>query len=212
MSIGPLPSGPGNKDRPSIAIGVVTKNKDPENLGRVRLKFPWRNATDESYWARIAVPMAGPDRGTYFLPEVDDEVLVAFENDDIDSPYVIGALWNATDTPPANNADGNNDIRTIRSRSGHEVTLDDNDTAGNVEVKSAGGHSIVLDDAEGGAIRITDSGGNSITLDASQGAIEISAANKLSLSAPVLELTGQTSAKLESSGTLDLKGALININ
>lgn len=212
MSVTPPGSGSAGTERPSIAIGVVTNNKDPENLGRVRLRFPWRNAEDESYWARIAVPMAGPDRGTYFLPEVDDEVLVAFEGDDIDSPYVIGALWNATDTPPANNADENNDIRTIRSRSGHEVTMDDNDSAGTVTVQSAGGQSVVLDDADGGSVTVSDSGGNTITLDPTEGSVTITGTSKLSLQAPMLELAADGNASLEAGGILELKGSLININ
>lgn len=212
MNLGSPPDASSNAELPGVAIGIVTNNKDPENLGRVRLRFPWRSITDESYWARIAVPMAGPDRGTYFLPEVEDEVLVAFENGDINSPYVVGALWNGQEKPPANNADENNDISLIRSRSGHEIRLDDNDQAGKVEVTSAGGHTITLDDAEGGQLVVEDAGGNTITLDATEGAITLSGATKLSIEAPMLELAADGNATLEAGGVLELKGALININ
>lgn len=197
---------------PGVAVGIVTNNKDPENLGRVRLRFPWRSADDESYWARIAVPMAGPDRGTYFLPEVDDEVLVAFENGDIHHPYVVGALWNGSDSPPTDNGDGNNDVRMIRSRSGHEIVLDDNESKGKVAVTSNGGHSLVLDDAGGGSITVEDKGGNTITLDSAEGSITLSGASKLSIQAPMLEFKADGNATLEASGVLNLKGALININ
>lgn len=195
-----------------VAVGVVTNNEDPEKLGRVRLKFPWRDDTDESYWARIATPMAGDDRGTYFLPERGDEVLVAFDNGDIHYPYVIGALWNGVDKPPEDNADGKNDVRKIRSRSGHEIVLDDSDTEGKVEITTNGGHSVVLDDSSGGGISIEDSGGNVIELDSSGGALNLSSTGTLSIEAPMIELKADGNATIESSGALTLKGAIVKIN
>src|SRR5215510_16339114 len=111
-----------------VMVGVVTNNQDPEGLGRVKVRFPWFSNEDESGWARIAAPMAGKERGIYFLPEVDDEVLVAFEHGRVDHPYVLGCLWNGQDTAPENNNDGENNHRTIKSRSGHVVRL--NDAAG----------------------------------------------------------------------------------
>lgn len=195
-----------------VFVGVVSNNEDPEGLGRVRLSFPWRGADDESYWARIAVPMAGNDRGTYFLPERDDEVLVAFENGDIRHPYVIGALWNGEDNPPEDNADGENDVRKIRSRSGHEILMNDSDSEGKVEITTAGGHSVVLDDASGGSVSIEDSGGNSIELDSSGGEITLSSTGTLKIEAPMLEFKADGNANIEASGVLTLKGALVQIN
>ena len=83
-----------------VVVGVVTNNQDPEELGRVKVKFPWLSDADESDWARIATPMAGNEKGIYFLPEVDDEVLVVFEHGDLRFPYIIGALWNGQAPPP----------------------------------------------------------------------------------------------------------------
>src|ERR1700729_2511883 len=100
-----------------VVTGTVTNNSDPDNLGRVKVKFSWMSDTDESSWARIAAPMAGPGRGTYFLPEIDDEVLVVFDQGDPRFPYVIGSLWNGKDQAPANNSDGKNNLRVIKSRS-----------------------------------------------------------------------------------------------
>src|SRR2546426_9457473 len=77
-----------------VVAGIVTNNEDPDGLGRVKIRFPWLSEDNESWWARIAAPMAGKERGAYFLPEVDDEVLVAFEHGDVNFPYVLGALWN----------------------------------------------------------------------------------------------------------------------
>ncbi|WP_435158794.1 phage baseplate assembly protein V [Haladaptatus sp. DFWS20] len=195
-----------------VAVGIVTNNKDPKNLGRVRLQFPWRDADDESYWARIATPMAGKDRGTYFLPEPEDEVLVAFENRDIHHPYVIGALWNGEDEPPEKNADGKNDVRKIRSRSGHEVVFDDSESEGKVEITTNGGHTVVLDDSGGGAISIEDAGQNKIEFDSEQGAITLSSSTKLTIDTPMLELKADGNANIEASGVLTLKGSIVNIN
>jgi uncharacterized protein involved in type VI secretion and phage assembly len=108
-----------------VVVGVVTNNQDPDKLGRVKVRFPWLSQDDESYWARIAVLMAGNNRGAWFLPEVDDEVLVAFEHGDVRMPYVLGALWNGVDAPPRDNSDGKNNQRVIRSRSGHELVFND---------------------------------------------------------------------------------------
>jgi uncharacterized protein involved in type VI secretion and phage assembly len=96
-----------------VVVGLVTNNQDPDGLGRVKVKFPWLSDVDESSWARIAAPMAGKQRGACFLPEVDDEVLVAFEHGDMRFPYVLGALWNGQDAPPVTNSDGTNNVRMI---------------------------------------------------------------------------------------------------
>ncbi len=108
-----------------VTIGLVTNNKDPDKLGRVKVKFPWLSEQEESNWARVLSPMAGAGRGFYFLPEVNDEVLVAFEHGQVEFPYVLGALWNGKDKPPGNNDDGKNNQRLIKSRSGHVIILDD---------------------------------------------------------------------------------------
>jgi uncharacterized protein involved in type VI secretion and phage assembly len=83
-----------------VRVAVVTDNNDREGLGRVRIRLGGHGKRQPRPWARMAVPMAGKNRGTYFLPEVDDEVLVAFENADPAHPYVIGALWNSREPPP----------------------------------------------------------------------------------------------------------------
>src|ERR1043166_3093643 len=117
-----------------VVVGVVTNNQDPEGMGRVKVKFPWLSDEDESNWARVAAPMAGKERGFYFLPEVDDEVLVAFKQGDVRFPYVVGSLWNGKDAPPAKNDDGKNDVRVIKSRSGHVVRLTDADGKEMIEI------------------------------------------------------------------------------
>jgi len=108
-----------------VVTAVVTNNKDEEGMARVKVTFPWLAENDESHWARVATMMAGNDRGIYFLPEVGDEVLVAFEHGDIHYPYIIGSLWNGKDKVHETNKDGKNNLRVIKSRSGHKIILDD---------------------------------------------------------------------------------------
>jgi uncharacterized protein involved in type VI secretion and phage assembly len=195
-----------------VAVGIVTDNEDPDGLGRVRLEFPWRDAEDTSDWARIATPMAGSGMGAYFLPEVGDEVLVAFENGDVHHPYVLGSLWNGEDRPPAEN-DGDNDVRTIRSRAGHEITLDDDDREGNVTIRSAGGHEIRLDDASGSeTVTITDSAGETVLTAEGTGTVTLGAGATLKLEAPMLELAADGNLTVEAGGVLTLKGSLVKIN
>ena len=83
-----------------LAVGVVTDNKDPDRLARVRVRLPWHTDSDTSFWARSAMPLAGNDRGTYFLPEIGDEVLVGAEDGDPSHLYVLGMLWNGKQAPP----------------------------------------------------------------------------------------------------------------
>lgn len=210
---------PGDRDAPrddvqGVAVAIVTSNDDPENLGRVKVRFPWRESNDESHWARIATPMAGDDMGTYFLPEEDDEVLVAFDGGDVNYPYVLGALWNGDQHPPEDNADGENDVRTIKSRSGHEVTLDDSSGEEKIEITSSGGHEIVLDDT-GGSETVAiedDSGQNSIEFDPNGGSLEISSGGQLSIEAPMIEISGDGNVTIEAGGVLTLEGALVKLN
>ena len=89
-----------------VATAIVTNNKDPEKWGRVKLQYTWREDKQESDWARVASSGAGKDRGTLWTPEVGDEVLVAFDKGNVDHPFVLSALWNGKDTPPAKIEDG----------------------------------------------------------------------------------------------------------
>lgn len=186
-----------------VVVGMVTNNQDPEGLARVKVRFPWLSAEDESAWARMATPMAGNDRGLYFLPEVDDEVLVAFEHGDMRFPYVLGALWNGKDKSPADNADGKNSLRVIRSRSGHLIRLNDEDGKEKIEIiDKSEKNRIVFDTANN---TITISSDKDISLSAPQGTIR--------LDAQKLEIRASTDAKFEAAAGLDVKaGATLNIN
>ncbi|AFO55270.1 MULTISPECIES: phage baseplate assembly protein V [Natrinema] len=211
-----------------VAVGIVTNNEDPKDLGRVKLQFPWRDADDESHWARIATEMAGNEYGSYFLPEIDDEVLVAFENGDIHKPFVIGSLWNGKQKPPQKNGDGNNDIREVRSRSDHVIAFDDADD-GSITIRTTGGNEIVIDDSGSSeTIRISDeSNDNSITIDSDSGSVAIDAKSDLELSASTIsldgnsvEITGKKGVKIKGKGPVNvdskaklaLSGSMVNVD
>ena len=130
-----------------VVVGIVQENQDPDGLGRVRVRLPGVTDQPITHWARVAAPMAGAGRGFYFLPEKEDEVLVAFEHGDPARPYVLGALWSGRHKPPLPNT-GANDVRLIRTRSGHILRFDDKGGAEKIELIDASGNSsLVIDTA-----------------------------------------------------------------
>jgi uncharacterized protein involved in type VI secretion and phage assembly len=166
---------------------VVHDNQDPDGQGRVLVRLPWSpDAGGGAYkaWARLATTMAGGGRGTWFVPEVGDEVLVSFQGGDPRWPYVIGALWNGQDDPPET-MDSDNNIRSIVSRSGIRITLDDTDGAVTLTLETPGGQQVSLADAES-QITVQDSNGNSCQL--APAGITITAASKLTISAATAEI------------------------
>jgi uncharacterized protein involved in type VI secretion and phage assembly len=201
---------PGGRRIAGAVIGVVTNNSDPDGMGRVKVKFPWLSDAHESHWARLAVPMAGKDRGAYFLPEVEDEVLVVFEHGDVRFPYVVGALWNGKDTPPADNADGKNNVRLIKSRSGHVIKLNDEDGKETVEITDMKGkNSIVIDSAQDTVTITTD---KDIVLSAAQGTIKLDAQKIELKSSADTKIEAGAAMECKAAATMTVKGSTVNIN
>ncbi|NEO56597.1 MAG: phage tail protein [Okeania sp. SIO3B5] len=206
-----------NEEREAIAsriygvvVGVVTNNEDPEGLGRVKVKFPWLSDEDESDWARIAAPMAGNERGIYFLPEVDEEVLVVFEHGDVRFPYIIGFLWNGQEPPPTTNEDGQNNIRVIKSRSGHVIRLNDEEGKETIEIVDKTEKNSIVFDTASNTIAISSDG--DITLSAVQGNIKLEAQNIEIKSTADTKVESGAGMNLEASSTMNLKGQTINLN
>lgn len=150
-------------------VGVVSNLDDPESQGRVKLRFPWLKDDDESRWARVVSFMAGPSRGGVFRPEVGDEVLVIFEHGDMRFPYVLGGVWNGKDgLPEERGADKSNDVRLLKTRSGHTLVFDDTAGSEKVTITDKGGSVIELS-ADGvtiksKAIKIGASAGEGLVL------------------------------------------------
>lgn len=119
---------------PGLVEALVIDNVDPQQLGRVKVKFPSLPEMPESFWCRLVMPMAGRERGWMTIPEVDDEVLVAFVHGDFNHAIVLGALYNGKDTPPYANEDTENNLRVFQSRSGHRLTFDDTAGAERIEL------------------------------------------------------------------------------
>lgn len=173
--------------------GVVTAKvislEDPEQVGRVQVMYPWlpkyKGADLASNWARLASPMAGKERGLYYLPEVDDEVLVAFEHGDPNFPYIVGMLWNHKDKPPTGTAQivakdkKKVNQRVLCSRSGHKIILDDTD----------GKEQIIIQDKTEKNKIVIDSRKNSMTINVEKD----------------LTLVAKGNASIEATGDLALK-------
>ena len=193
----------------AVVPGLVTNNQDPDNLGRVKVSFPWLAEAEESAWARLVSPVAGAQRGLFWLPEVGDEVLLAFEHGDPGRPYILGGLWNGVDTPPTDAGDGR-DVRVLKTRSGHLVRLDDSDGAEKIEiVDKSGGNSIVVDTA---ANTITLSSGQDIQLKAPQGKILLEAQEVQVKSSADTKVEADGSLTIQASGSLTVKGSTVMIN
>jgi uncharacterized protein involved in type VI secretion and phage assembly len=193
-----------------VAVAVVKDNKDSSGKGQVKVSYPWHSQPHQSYWARVVTPMGGGDRGMYFIPEVEDEVLVAFERGDLRFPYIVGSLWNGKDKSPATNGDGNNDIRMIKTRKGHKLTFNDNKgSKGLVQLELNDGKKLAIDDD---GIRVEDGKGNSIVIKSNGGSITIQAAKDLSIKAPKIAIEATGTLDVKAGGTLGLKGSLVNIN
>lgn len=155
-----------------VVVGLVTSVDDPLKQGRIKINFPWLADQHETDWVRIATMMGGAGRGTFFMPELQDEVLVAFEHGNTRMPYVVGFLWNGKDEPPGQDVRD----RRITSKNGHSIRfLDSTPTSGDL-----------------GGIVVEDAHGNTITL--SNGKIAIRSVGVLDLQGPTVIINGRVVA------------------
>jgi uncharacterized protein involved in type VI secretion and phage assembly len=172
-------------------IGIVTDNKDPSKLGRVKLKMMILSDKDSTHWVPIIMQGAGKNRGWFFIPEVDDEVLVMFEQGDINRPLVVGALWGGKDKPPDKNP-GPNPRKVIKSRSGGKVTFDDEK------------NKIILEDGTGKGKVTFDAETNKVIIEALKGDVCLqSPTGDTVIVAKSIEMKAGTNIEIHAGSSMD---------
>jgi uncharacterized protein involved in type VI secretion and phage assembly len=205
-----------------VVIALVTGRMDD---GTFELSYLSMGQNAPSAPARMLSPNAGSKRGTWFMPEVGDEVVVAFEGGDTNSPIILGALWNNQSPPPDQaKPSPENNIRTIVSRSGHEITLDDTPAAGKVTVKTKEGRTLTLDDTPPGKITLESPMGLAITLDDATGTLTLRAPTAIRLESATVVLAaggismapgatpGTGTMNVEAPMSVSLKSAAISLD
>src|SRR5690606_6366062 len=196
-----------------VVPAIVTNNQDPDNQGRVKVKFPWLDDTKESNWARLCLLGAGNERGIWWMPEVNDEVLVTFVNGDFDYPIILGGLNNGQDktVEPQTNTVKNGKVvrRTIKTRLGHVIRFVDDDSEKYIEIIDSQGTQIKLD-AQSKELLINGQG--DVKLD-SKGNVKVKATGNIDVeSSANVTIKGTGNVTIQASGQLVLKGAQVAIN
>lgn len=185
-----------------VVVGLVKRVDDPNGEGRVLVEFPWMGGDNQSYWAPVATLMTGNGRGSWFMPEVDDEVLVAFDHEDVNHPFVLGFLWNGKDKPPETDVHK----RLFKSVKGHSILFDDNDGSAKVEIATQGGQKVSMDDSSK-KIEITTAGGSRITMDDNSQKIETTTAGGLKIT---MDDTSQ-GITIQASGKVTVNAPQVSI-
>jgi uncharacterized protein involved in type VI secretion and phage assembly len=206
-----------------IQSAVVVDNNDPEKLGRVQVKFPWLSGTP-TYWSRVSQVHAGGDHGQYWLPEVNDEVLVAFEHGDADYPVVIGQMYNSTDKPNDAFPDDQNNKKAILTRSGHQILFDDTSGSESIQITNKDGDNKIILDVAGPGITIETKGsvsikGGNVAIEAEQ-ELTLKSGTNMKLEAGAnyeCKASGMFKAEganmdIKGQGPVVIKGAIINLN
>jgi uncharacterized protein involved in type VI secretion and phage assembly len=200
-----------------VVEGLVVDNVDPEQLGRVKVKFPLLPDAPESYWARLSMPMAGQERGWMTIPEIGDEVLVSFVRGDINDAIVVGSLYNGVDTPPYANEDEENNLRVFQSRSGHRLTFDDTEGSERIELILHNEEIQVIWDSANKVLSVYS--GKDIIIEAKEKIsmkctdFMLEASNSISVKAGA-DMTVEAGANLnqQAGGTLSMEASLIKLN
>ncbi len=194
-----------------VVTAIVTSNDDPEKRGRIKLKYHWGDDSVDSNWVRVATIGAGKGYGFYFVPEVGDEVLVAFIDGDVERPVVIGSLWNGKDKP----FEGSKPVeKWVRTKGENSLVISDEESNGHITISTANGHVINISD-EAGSEKITisdESGNNGVEIDITNKEMKITSEMKLSLQASMIEIVADMDMQIKSNGTLAIEGTLVTIN
>lgn len=206
---------------PSVVVAKVKDTDDPEGWGRIKVVYPWMSEEAVSTWARLIGPGGGPDCGLFAVPDVDDEVLVAFGHGDFSEPYVLGGLWNGEFNPPPDGADAPSNekpkVHTWYSRGGHSITFHDIDKK--IVVASTDGSTIsIMDDGsdeieiKGKGDSVITLGGSKIKMETSQGAVVELSGRNIKLEGDTIDITGNTTVNISGTMTTNIDGGMVNIN
>ncbi len=190
-----------------VVTGIVDDVDDPVREGRIRLRFPWLPGDNQSYWAPVATLMAGDGRGSWIMPEVGDEALVAFEQGDVNHPFVIGFLWNGRTPPP--NDENTVSIRRLKTVSGHVLEFDDRPGQEKIVLKTAAGLTLEMVDTPPAGVTITTVGGQQLKLDDGGGKVALTTAGGKGLTAGDLPPAVGLNA---AAAMLTIDGLLVTIN
>jgi len=201
-----------------LHYGIVCQNKDPDNLDRVKVRFPWlaNGDTDQSHWAQLLTPMEGAKFGWYVLPDIDDAVIVVFIGGDMSQPVVIGGVWSTPDNSPEPNEDGANNFRGYRSRAGHRLVFDDSKGGTKVwfadkTTKNMVGIGKFAKDGAGPNIcavwKPPMSGDTGVSVSTMEGKMEITAKTKLSIKAQNIKISAKTTIDIKAGSDFQMEGS-----
>lgn len=228
-----------SQDVTGVMVGIVTNNVHDGGDYRVKVRFPTLpnggQQGEESNWFRVATTMAGPDRGSFWLPEVNDEVLVCFVNGDFNQGIVLGAMWNGTDKPIYSNKDATgkvtdagiagkveakkNDLRVMRSRFGHQLIFNDNKDEPRVALHSRQCHRIVLDDKDQEPTKIEiydgkeenyiliDTKNKKITIESKSGDMLLKCKETFTVQAKNIEMKSDENTKITVGKNFEMKAS-----
>jgi phage protein D/phage baseplate assembly protein gpV len=186
-----------------LTIGVVTNNSDPDSLSRVKVRFPYLTDQGESAWARLVTPGAGVSRGLQVMPEIDDEVLIGFENGDIRRPFVLGGLWNGKDKPPITKADlldgSSVKTRSFTTRKGHFLSFVDGGNNADDSITLALKNSRATLVISGEKIDLITTEDKPLTVKTSEASIVIAAGGDITLKGKNITLDAETTITLKGS-------------
>jgi len=222
-----------------LHYAVVCQNKDPDNLGRIKVRLPWldRGDTDQAHWAQMLTPMEGDKFGWYAMPDVDDVVVVMFIAGDISQPVIVGGVWSKPDNSPEPNEDGANNFRGYRSRTGHRLILDDSKKPKIVIADKTGKNVIGMGefDKDGAGPNVCAvykppmSGTTGVAVSTMEGKLEVSCPSgkllvqadqniKISSKSSIdikagteLEVDGSSSTKIHSDGASSYDASTVNV-
>jgi uncharacterized protein involved in type VI secretion and phage assembly len=208
---------------PGVYYGIVTQNKDPENLDRIKVRLPWldKGDVDQTFWAQLSTPMEGKNFGWYTLPDIEDAVLVMFMAGDIRQPVIIGGVWSKTDAPPEVNEDGKNNFRGYRSRTGHRMILDDSAKAkvvfADMTAKNMVGVGNFASDGTGqnkcAVYKPGMSGDSGISISTMEGKLEVIATGKITFKAgKAVKMNATETMDVKADSELKLDGSSLKMN